>query len=290
MTDELAHEPGPDSLWDESWYFDFADVDCELGGYVRLSTYPNHQKSWFWLALVGRWPGQARPVHFFDWSTSPTHGHESEITLVEPDGSCLLRCEAPFERWSVLAGSDDIELRLDWTCRAPAYRYTDATRYEQPAHVTGEVIIDGTRLTIDAPGQREHSWGIRDWWRIPWLWAAAHLDDGTDLHLSRLLPHRPFRSFGYVMSADGGLDHVDDCQVSAVPDAQGTPPERTELLIDHLRLTATALYFTSVPLRGPEGQVGTLARALCRFETVDGRAGPGWLEWNLPEKRTGALQ
>jgi hypothetical protein len=284
VTDELAHEPGTDGLWDESWYFDFADADRGLGGYVRLSTYPNLQKSWFWLALVGGWPGRARLVHFFDGNI-PLAGHGSEITLIEPAGSCLLRCEVPFERWSVSAGSGDIELRLDWTCRAPAYRYTDATRYEQAAHVTGEVIVNGTRLPIDAPGQRDHSWGIRDWWRIPWLWIAAHLDDGTDLHLTRLLPHRPFRSIGYVRGADGELAHVADCRVTAVPDARGIPPERTELLIEDLRLTATARYFTSVPLRGPEGQVGALARALCRFETADGRAGPGWLEWNLPKTR-----
>ena len=36
--DELAHPPGEERLWGESWYFDFTDRDGTLGGYVRLAS------------------------------------------------------------------------------------------------------------------------------------------------------------------------------------------------------------------------------------------------------------
>ena len=33
--------PGEERLWGESWYFDFANREGTLGGYVRLGLYPN---------------------------------------------------------------------------------------------------------------------------------------------------------------------------------------------------------------------------------------------------------
>ena len=56
--DELAHPPGDERLWGESWYFDFTDRDGTLGGYVRLGLYPNLGVAWYWACLVG----EGRPL------------------------------------------------------------------------------------------------------------------------------------------------------------------------------------------------------------------------------------
>ena len=50
--DELAHPPGEERLWGESWYFDFTDVAGSIGGYVRLGIYPNQSVAWYWACLV----------------------------------------------------------------------------------------------------------------------------------------------------------------------------------------------------------------------------------------------
>ena len=39
--DEGRHEPGPEALWNESWYFDAVSDDGALGVYVRLGRLPN---------------------------------------------------------------------------------------------------------------------------------------------------------------------------------------------------------------------------------------------------------
>ena len=39
--DEGRHEPGPEALWNESWYFDAVSDDAALGVYVRLGRLPN---------------------------------------------------------------------------------------------------------------------------------------------------------------------------------------------------------------------------------------------------------
>src|SRR5262249_22562464 len=147
---------------------------------------------------------------------------------------------------------------------------------------------DGRAVTVDAPGQRDHSWGARDWWRFPWLWAAAHLGDGTRAHVTQLLLPRPFPAYGYVATPGGRLDPVDSCRISTRPGAAPARPDRTELSTGGLDLTATALVPTHIPLDGPDGQVGTLLRVLSRVETPDGRTGAAWLEWNLPGVRAPA--
>ena len=39
--DEETHPAGPELLWSESYYLDFAAADGSLGGYVRIGRYPN---------------------------------------------------------------------------------------------------------------------------------------------------------------------------------------------------------------------------------------------------------
>src|SRR3546814_1540058 len=56
--DELAHEPGPGRLWQESWYLDFTNREGTLGGYVRLGLQPNQGVAWYWACLVG----EGRPL------------------------------------------------------------------------------------------------------------------------------------------------------------------------------------------------------------------------------------
>src|SRR5271165_2046659 len=54
--DEQLHAPGPELLWNESYYFDFAAPDGSVGGYLRLGLYPNWDRAWYWACVVR--PGQ----------------------------------------------------------------------------------------------------------------------------------------------------------------------------------------------------------------------------------------
>lgn len=287
--DEFFHERGGADLWGESWYFDFAALDARLGGYVRVGQYPNLGTGWLWLVLVGEQLPGGRQVVVLDHNLS-VGADGGEIVAEGRAGVCRLRCSEPFRAWSVLVETPQARLEADWICSAPEYRYKEATRYEQSARVSGLITIGDHTIGVDAPGQRDHSWGVRDWWRVPWLWTAAHLDDGTALHLTRLLPSRPFRAYGYVLDAGRGFAEIGECSLTSVPDEFGTPPAATVLQTPALRLQAAARHQTVVPLAGPRGQNGVLARSLSRFQAADGRTGAGWVEWNMPGVRAADIQ
>ncbi len=51
--DEGPHPRGAGELWNESWYFDFADVHQGVGGWVRLGLVPNQNTAWINALLSG---------------------------------------------------------------------------------------------------------------------------------------------------------------------------------------------------------------------------------------------
>jgi hypothetical protein len=278
MNDELTHPAGSGKLWGESWYFDVAEPGGAWGGYLRVGSYPNLDTGWLWLVLVG----DAGPVQIVEHGLALPRQHGAELVITGDAAECRLRCHTPFDHWSASVRAPGVSLDLSWRAAAPEYRYEQATRYEQPCDVTGELTVRGRTIAVDAPGQRDHSWGVRDWWRIPWLWFATRLDDGTRAHVTQLIVRRPFPAYGYVDSANGRRDPLAECRMSAIPGPDGTPPRRTGLSLGPLDLDVTSRWPTAVPLAGPDGQAGTLFRSLCAVQSSDGRTGSGWLEWNQP--------
>ena len=51
--DEAPHASTDEALWNESWYFDFADPGQGVGGWVRLGLYPNEGRAWINALLCG---------------------------------------------------------------------------------------------------------------------------------------------------------------------------------------------------------------------------------------------
>src|SRR3954452_16377426 len=51
--DEGGHQATDEPLWNESWYFDFADPRQDVGGWIRLGLYPNQQFAWINALVCG---------------------------------------------------------------------------------------------------------------------------------------------------------------------------------------------------------------------------------------------
>jgi hypothetical protein len=296
--DEGRHEPGGEELWNESWYFDFAAPDGSIGGYVRLGLYPGLGVAWYWGYLVRR-----------DEQLLAVRHHEAkipkgEILEVREDGLwSQLHCETPNEHWSLgletfAVGLDDpataygdergdkvpLGLDLEWEATAPVYDYPGVTRYEQSCLVSGEILIGNQAVSFDGWGQRDHSWGVRDWWRTGWVWTAGRLDDGTSFHATKVESDTFDYEPGYVVpGGDGDLETASQFKptyewVGGEPGFPGV----TAMPLHDLDLTCTPLHLAPIRLDAPDGRSGRFPRALCRFDAADGRTGYGWTEWNRP--------
>jgi hypothetical protein len=297
--DERHHPAGAEEWWNESWYFDFASDDGSLGGYVRLGLYPGKAWAWYWATVVG----EGRPlVIVVDHDVAPPRAGSLEVraeglwadhTVEVPFDHMTLGCEAfalgtddPAEVYGAARGDRvPFGLDLEWDTAGEVYPYPPGTtRYEIPCRVHGEVLVGDERIEIDAIGQRDHSWGPRDWWTLAWTWTAGALDDGTRFHGTAVrlgdlaLPYHP----GYVQAPGRPLVEPGHTAASEVLGEHGLPTEAAFELGD-LRLAIEPVAFAPVLLEDRAGRVSRFPRALCRFtDGPTGRRGVGWTEWNQP--------
>jgi hypothetical protein len=295
--DEQRHRPGDEELWNESYYLDFVSGGGDLAGYVRIGLYPNLGVTW-WTTMV---VGEGRPLLASVGYDLPlpggtglevaAAGTEVRATVVRPLEEMTVQGSAPAVTLegagSVYEGSAGeptaLELDLSWKTDGVPFHYDLTTRYEIPCLVAGEIVVGGERAVVEGHGQRDHSWGVRDWWAFGWCWSAARLDDGTRVHAADIrIPGSPV-AFGYVQHPDGRVDPVETLAVTEVLGEGGMPSRATiEIQPGPLVLEVLPIAFGPLVLTAPDGRISRFPRAAARFTAADGRAGTGWIEWNQP--------
>jgi len=135
-----------------------------------------------------------------------------------------------------------------------------------------------------APAQRDHSWGVRDWWAMDWVWSALHLDDGAHLHgVDIRIPGAPPIGIGYVQQPDRPLVEL---QAVTARESFGDNNLPTATTITYGDVTATVDIRGHAPvlLIAPDGRVSHFPRAWATVITDDGRSGVGWVEWNRNQR------
>lgn len=294
--DEGRHPVGPGELWGESWYLDFFDPAAGVGGYVRLGLYPNQGVAWYWACLVG--PDRPLVIVIDHDIAVPaktleirTEGLWADCTVETPLDHVSVGLEAfaisvddPTEVYGDLRGDRvPFGVDLEWETDGSLYPYPGVSRYEVPCRVHGEVLLASETLAIDGWGQRDHSWGERDWWSFGWSWTAGRLDDGTRFHGTSVeIEGQQLFGTGYLQPPGEPLLGTSDVARSQVLGPGGLPTSAT-WRVDDLDLVVTPVAFAPVLLTAPDGRVSRFPRAWCRFTASDGRAGHGWTEWNQPQ-------
>ena len=293
--DDDAHEPGAEELWNESWYFDFIDAAAGVGGWIRLGLIPNQGTAWANVLLCGpglptvalndfhaALPTDVSAVHCAGFELSLQRGEPLQTYRVIASGSgeefddpaALLRGES--------GRPVDVDLDLTWTTTGLPYLYRITPRYEIPCAVTGTVTIGEQSYQLDAvTGQRDHSWGVRDWWSMDWVWSALHLDDGTHLHgVDIRIPGMPPIGIGYVQRGDDLVELQGVTAQQSLGDDDLPVATTLALQPGDIEVEVDIQAHAPVLLTAADGRVSQFPRAWANVRTADGRTGVGWLEWN----------
>ncbi|MGH9078707.1 MAG: DUF7065 domain-containing protein [Acidimicrobiales bacterium] len=296
--DEQRHGPGPELLWNESYYLDFVAGEGAIAGYVRIGLYPNLGVTWWTTMIVGAdRPVVASvaydlPVIAGDGLALSSGGVDVSLGVEGALRGMAIRATAPATlhdtAGAIYRGEPGrpvtVGLDLTWATDGTPYHYDLTTRYEVPCLVSGEVTVGDEHIAVDGHGQRDHSWGVRDWWAFGWCWTAARLDDGTRVHAADIrIPGQPV-AFGYVQVPGRSVDPVSELQITEVGGEEGMPVTARALIEPgSLDLHIQPLAYGPLLLVGPDGRVSRFPRAAARFVAADGLKGTGWIEWNQPE-------
>ncbi|KAL5335415.1 kinase-like domain-containing protein [Aspergillus crustosus] len=299
--DETSHTASDHPLHNESLYCDVADVEQGIGLWIRLGVTPNQRGSWYNALICG--PG--RPTIAVSDFNVPTPGpdftvdsesikatHTPEIPLQQYRVRLIGKGESFDDPADLLRGKSGtgtpvtVQLDLTWHTAGTPYQWRIANRYEIPCVVRGTIRIDDALTTFThAPGQRDHSWGVRDWWAFDWVWTAFHLDDGTHIHGVQVrVPPSPM-SVGYLQSQTVPIAELSGVDVKEEVDSNGLPNtavieyslQSAEKVVLHIKPRGQA----PIRLDSPNGRLTHFPRLWAEVEAEDGRKGVGWIEWNF---------
>jgi hypothetical protein len=297
--DEGRHEPGPEPLWNESWYFDLVSDDGQLGVYTRLGRLPNQDACLHTTAICG----PRRPAVMLVDAAAPLPAADDDAQVVDTgDLHAEHHCEEPLQRFRVTirgtgqAHADEsaplraesgepveVELDLVWETDGVPYAWRQSTRYEIPCRVSGTVRVGDEEIAVSGPGQRDHSWGARDWWAVDWMWSGLHLADGTHTHAVGV-PQMPGYGVGYVQR-EGTMTEITSVTATEKVAANGLITAAQIVSgPEELKLAVEPLAFGALRLDAPDGRVSMFPRAMCRVHSHDGREGTGWVEWNRVQR------
>lgn len=302
--DEGRHPPGAEAMWNESWYFDAVSDAADLGVYIRLGRLPNQDMALYTACVCG--PG--RPSVMLVRADAPLPAAGDDLQAIAVEGlRAEQSCEEPLQRFRVKAegvaqahadgsaplrgeAGESVNMSLDlvWETDGVPYAWRQATRYEIPCRVTGTVTVGDERIEFSGPGQRDHSWGSRDWWAVDWMWSAFHLDDGSHTHAVGV-PQMPGYGVGYVQR-EGELREIESVHASEeVADSGLITGARVESGPDAPALDIKPLAFGALRLEAPDGRLSLFPRAMARVRADDGRTGTGWIEWNRVQRAVGTV-
>jgi hypothetical protein len=293
--DEGAHVAGDEQLWNESWYFDFADAGQGIGGWIRLGLIPNEGIAWVNALVCGP---DIPTIAVNDFAAAPPDDpydvHTGEIDLIqralEPLRTYRVAVRGNGQAFEDPAGllhdatgtPAELALDLTWSTDGTPYQYRITPRYEIPCTVSGTLTAAGREYELKAvPGQRDHSWGgVRDWWGMNWVWSALHLDDGSHLHGVEIRI-AGFDPIGIGYRQQPGEPLVEP-QIVAARETFGDNdlPLGTTLTLDDTIASIDIRGHAPVRLVALDGRVSHFPRAWATVTTTDGRSGVGWVEWN----------
>jgi len=175
--DEYAHEPNEQPDWRESYYFNWVDLDAGVSGFSTIGLLPNASKREFVFALF--------------------YNGEREAYFVEPDGAVpedfhdslsddVLSYEVinPFKEWRIRYRGKTLKADIHWVGRFSAYDFGQgsgtswAGHFEQSGAPRGTVeFSDGKVIKFSGLGERDKSWGVRDWHIDQWYALHAQFDE-----------------------------------------------------------------------------------------------------------------
>jgi hypothetical protein len=296
--DEGRHRPDAEQFWNESWYADFVAADGSLAGYMRWGLYPNMGVSWWTTTVVREGapllasvnyqlavPADGLSVTDGPWSMAIEPSGDFGRFRVQSDTPAVWHTHPrdPFE--NAPGQPAHLGMDLEWTTDGVPYHYVLTTRYEVPCTVRGELRVGDGHIAVEGQGQRDHSWGVRDWWTLSWCWMSCRLEDGTRLHCADIrIPGGP-AFFGYVQHpATGRVDPITSLAVTEDAGSLALPmgakitiePGPFELEIDPVA-------YGPLLLTAPDGRTSRFPRAHIKVTTKDGRRGDGWIEFNYPQ-------
>ncbi|MFX0059455.1 MAG: hypothetical protein ACFE85_12160 [Candidatus Hodarchaeota archaeon] len=174
IEDEYLHKPSRQLKWRESYYFNWVDIENQISGFSTIGIVPNEKRREFVFLLFLK---DRNEVYYRE---PFLYKYENNIEIMLQDKKLVYRLIKPFESWQIEYKSHKLTFELSFQHRFPVYSFGLDSSKSWHQHFEASGIIsgilkfrDGTMTNISGYGQRDKSWGYRDWHQFD-KWFAGH--------------------------------------------------------------------------------------------------------------------
>ena len=202
--DEYAHKPNEKPDWRESYYFNWVDLDSGISGFSTIGLLPNARKREFVFALF--YDGE-REVYFLE----PEGKVPDEFLRSLSDGVLSYEIVAPFKEWRIRYKGKNLQADIRWIGRFPAYDFGQGSgtswtgHFEQSGAPRGIIkFSDGKSVEFSGLGERDKSWGSRDWHIESWYALHAQFNE-VSIGLRLDTVKGEFHPSGCISTVDGHI-------------------------------------------------------------------------------------
>ncbi len=301
--DEGLHEVGSDPAWQESFYFNWADSERKSFTLARIG-YRFHPRKIDGLVVSLRGGGLELFYGPADLD-HPGDPRDEDPAAGMRAGDLVVTMLEPLRRWRLqIEGERGMDVVFE--ASTPVFDYhgggeggsrlastMTGAHFEQSGRVTGWTHFGAERHEIDARGQRDKYWGVRDWDRLEgWNWLAGQLGPDWSFNLMQTIEDGVLLDNGFVFR-DGANHAIERAEIRFEWGAEEHRMQRAEIEIRERggevhRLEANAL--GGFPI--PRGDVW-LEETHVALELVGSsgpREGQGVVEhvWRVGPKEIGA--
>jgi hypothetical protein len=174
--DEYLHVQSELLDWRESYYFSFVDLESGISGLTTIGLLPNLKKREFVFAIFH---DDKRELHYRE----PEGTVPDDFAESLSDGRLSYELLEPLKEWRIRFADENVTADLRWRGRFPAYDFGGGSgtswsgHFDQSGHVEGVIRLPGRgSVVVSGLGQRDKSWGHRDWHIESWYALHAQFD------------------------------------------------------------------------------------------------------------------
>ncbi len=172
--DEYLHPPSSEDKWRESYYFNWVDLKNKISGFSTIGIVPNEKKREFVYFLFLK---ERNEIYYREPNLLK---YEENIDFMLKDKKLSYKLLIPFKKWQIQYKSRKIIFDITFETRFPTYYFGEDSSASWHHHFEASGIIKGymqligdNQILINGFGQRDKSWGYRDWHQFD-KWYAGH--------------------------------------------------------------------------------------------------------------------
>ncbi|MEA2055985.1 MAG: PEP/pyruvate-binding domain-containing protein [Candidatus Thermoplasmatota archaeon] len=293
---DVIHGFGNEKEHNESFYFNFYDKKQNICGFMRIGLKPNKdEKSMFCFLMMP------------DDTNIGMRGLEkfkNDKLSVDPLSFVKKKSE---KKWALRYGGPMVDVKdknkahkvsfeLVFDSLNDIFNYRDCVsghaeeisknvaseHLEQYGRVKGKISVDGKEFEIDSLGDRDHSWGIRDWTSPKmWVWLTSQFSEKVALNVTKLIVKEGKVDAGFI-HLDGKNHPLIHSVIDTKYDRKGAPKSFTLKLKDKegktYEVSAKVLRYVMLPFEGEGKNLSVMYETLARY-TLDKKIGYGIAEY-----------